>query len=30
VGEGWILYQSKQPYEPNPSNKPHLSKGDVM
>jgi hypothetical protein len=29
VGEGWILYQSKQTYEPNPNNKPHLSKGDV-
>lgn len=24
VGDGWVLYQSKLPYEPNPSNKPHL------
>lgn len=24
VGDGWVLYQSKQPYEPNPNNKPHL------
>lgn len=24
VGDGWVLYQSKQPYEPNPRCKPHL------
>ncbi len=26
VGEGWVLYESKQPYEPNPRCKPHLLK----
>ncbi len=26
VGDGWVLYESKQPYVPNPRRKPHLLK----